>query len=165
MPPIIHTSTLNLLVNFAKLLWRTIIKCQKPYPMLECQVQVFHLHLSLILWPPSLPPSPFPSLSPFLVYGHSHVVATKCVAMPWVKWTYCLCRNTLLPSACLLMGSLVILVMNSVALGKVLAPRRFVRAICEVLETINSRWFAMPTGHSCKERAYGNVCLFRLHAI
>jgi hypothetical protein len=33
----------------------------------------------------------------------------------------------------LLMGSLLILVMNSVALGKVLACRRFVRAIREVL--------------------------------
>jgi hypothetical protein len=32
------------------------------------------------------------------------------------------------------MGSLLILVMTSVALGKVLACRRFVRAICEVLE-------------------------------
>ncbi len=101
----------------------------KPYPMLKCQVQVFHLHLSLILWPPSLPPSPSLSLSPFVVYGHSHVVATKCVAMPWVKWTYCLCSH---PHA-LLMGSLLILVMNSVALGKVLACRRFVRAIYEVL--------------------------------
>jgi hypothetical protein len=74
-------------------------------------------HLVALL-PPSLPPSPFPSLSPYVVYGHSHVVATKCVAMPWVNWTDCLCRNTLLPSTCLLMGSLLILVMNSVALGK-----------------------------------------------